>query len=396
MRLSFIILLFVFVSCRKQDISPAPVGEPVEYNGPTASLKEVLEKSPYTFFNAAWKHAGMDAILDATGSKAFTLLAPADKAFQDAGWTMEKINAATPETLVSLLSYYVSSGNILPESLSGLNSNIVLTSLKKSTDLPNYSAAYPYTYLLFAGVHHDSLMINGQAVSKWGSALQSITATIYPLDKLLSPPQTDMLTYLQSDERFNFYLEACRINDSLYLDAFPYDNGLLNLPLLSAMPLTGGQMTLFAPTNNAFRKSGFNSVEDIRAYSVRALPIGNPDLDADNYFVVPTSAMDSLLLPNRFNFAGISGPTTGQRDLNMVYFENELLDNGKGVSGLLIKEGSLYNYKTQVIPLSFSNNNGQLLVKKLGSDQPGLPLAEKNIRVLNGVIHVVDEGLFMP
>lgn len=396
MRLSVIILLLVFVSCRKQDISPEPVGKPVDYNGPAASLKEVLEKSPYTFFNTAWKHAGMDAILEATGSKAFTLLAPTDKAFQNGGWTMEKINAATPEVLADLLSYYVAPGNNLPESLSALTSNIVLTSLKKSADIPNYSVDYPYTYLLFAGVHHDSLMINGEPVSKWGNALQSITATIYPVDKLLSLPQIDMLSYLQSDERFSFYLEACRINDSLYLDAFPFDNGLLNLPLLTAMPLTGGQMTLFVPTNNAFRNSGFNSVEDIRAYSIRALPIGYPDLDADNYYVYPTTAMDSLLLPNRFDFAGISGPSTGLRDMNMVYFENELLDNGSSISGLLIRAGSLYNLKSQVIRLNFSNNNGQLLVKRLGSGKAGHPLADKNIRVLNGVIHVVDEGLFMP
>lgn len=396
MRLSVIILLLVFISCRKQDISPAPVGEAVDYNGPAASLNEVLEKSPYTYFNAAWKRAGMNAKLEATGSKAFTLLAPTDKAFQDAGWTMDKINNATAGELNDLLSYYVSAGNVLPESLSLVFINIVLTSLKKSVDIPNYSADYPYTYLLFAGVHNDSLMINGKAVSKWGIALQSVTATIYPVDRLLPLPQMDMLTYLRSDERFSFYLEACRINDSLYLDAFPYDNGLLNLPLLSAMPGTGGQLTLFAPTNNAFKKSGFNSVEDIREYSVRALPIGSPDLDADNYFVVPTSAMDSLLLPNRLDYAGIYGPGTGPRDMNMVYFGNELLDNGSNVSGLLIKQGSLYNYKSHIIRLDFSNNNGQVLVKRLGSDKPALPLADKNIRVLNGVIHVVDEGLLMP
>lgn len=396
MRLSVIILLLVFVSCRKQDISPEPVGEPVHYDGPTGTLREVLDKSPYTFFNTAWKRAGMDARLEATGSKAFTLLVPTDKAFENGGWTLEKINNAAPAVLEDLLSYYVSTGNNLPASLSALTGNIVLTTFKKSEDIPNYSVDNPYTYLLFAGVHHDSLMINGEAVSKWGNALQSATATIYPVDRLLSLPTMDMLTYLQSDERFSFYLEACRINDSLYLDAFPFENVLLNLPLLTAMPLTGGQMTLFAPTNNAFRKSGFNSVEDIRAYSVRMLPIGYPDLDADNYYVYPTTAMDSLLLPNRMDFVGLSGPTTGQRDMNMVYFENELLDNGSGVSGLLIRLGSLYNLRSQIVRLDFGNNNGQLTVKRLGSSASLLPLADKNIRVLNGVIHVVDEGLFMP
>lgn len=388
------VLLLLAMGCRKQDIEPEPVGDPVPYNGPVLGLKETLEKSPYTFFKAAWKRAKTDARLDSAATTSFTIFAPTDKAFEQAGWTMEKINQTSPEQLDSLLSFHISANQIHPASLAEVTGNVPLATLLKAA-LPGFEGFPPYQYMLFAGVYHDSLYVNGQPVSKWGQALESTTATIYPTDKVLQKPAQDMLSFLQADERFSFYLEACRINDSLYLDKDPWNSILFNTTLLSMSGTSGGQFTLIVPTNEAFRKSGFNTVEDIRQYNYRSLPIGDPDYDKDFYYQYPTTAMDSLLLPNRMGYAGPSAAHNGVKNIYPVYFVNELMVN-RNISGMMLKPGAPYNNAPIIYNLDFAAGSNGLGVKRRGSSAARLPLAEVNICLLNGVVHVVNDGLFMP
>ncbi|MBC9911868.1 fasciclin domain-containing protein [Chitinophaga varians] len=388
-------LLLLAMACRKQDIEPEPVGEPVPYTGPVLSLKETLEKSPYTYLKAAWKRSNIDDRLNKAAITSFTIFAPTDKAFEQAGWTMDKISQASPEQLDTLLSFHISGNQVHAASLVQVTGNLTLATLLKSADLPGYEGFPPYQYVLYAGVNHDSLYVNGQPVSKWGQALEATTATIYPTDKVLQQPVQDMLSFLQSDERFSFYLEACRINDSLYLDKNPWETGLLNMTVLSATGSSGGQFTLIVPTNEAFKKSGFNTVEDIRQYNYRSLPIGDAGYDDHWYYVYPTTAMDSLLYPNRMSYVGPRAAYNGTKNIYQVYFLNELMVN-KSISGMLLKPGSIYNLPPMLYQLDFVAGNNGIGVKRLGSSQARLPLAETNVCLLNGVIHVVNEGLFMP
>ncbi|RBL89017.1 fasciclin domain-containing protein [Chitinophaga flava] len=388
------VLFLLVMACRKQDIEPEPVGDPVPYNGPVLGLKETLEKSPYTIFRTAWNRANIDARLKKAGTTSFTIIAPTDKAFQDAGWTMDKINQAAPEVLDTLLSYHIGATQIHPASLAELNGNLPIVTLLKSTTIPTFDDSRPYKYVIYAGVYHDSLFVNGKPVSKWGQALESTTATIYPADKVLVKPRQDMLSFLKADNRFSFYLEACRINDSLYEDKNPWDQYLWDMPMLSANALSPGQFTLVVPTNDAFRKSGFNSVEDIRQRCYQALPIGDPDYDENSYYRYPTTAMDSILLPNRMSYVGLDGPY-GMREMYPVYFMNELMVN-RSVSGLLLRPGSAYSSPPKIYELDFAVTNGNIWVKRLGSSGQRIPLVQTDINVLNGVIHIVNDGLFMP
>ncbi|NML42056.1 hypothetical protein HHL17_33025 [Chitinophaga sp. G-6-1-13] len=388
------VLLLLAIACRKQDIEPEPVGDPVPYTGPVLSLKETLEKSPYTCFKTAWKRAKIDARLDAAATTSFTIFAPTDKAFEQAGWTMEKIAQASPEQLDSLLSFHISVNQVHPASLAEVAGNVPLATLLKAA-LPGFEGFPPYQYMLYTGAYHDSLYVNGQPVSKWGQALESTTATIYPTDKVLQKPVQDMLSFLQSDERFSFYLEACRINDSLYLDKNPWENGMLNMTVLSATGSSGGQFTLIVPTNEAFRKSGFNTVEDIRQYNYQSLPIGEPDYDDKFYYRYPTTAMDSILLPNRMDYVGPAAAYNGIKKIYPVYFVNELMVN-RSISGLLLRPGASYGSPPLIYRLDFSASNNGLGIKRLGSAAARLPFAETNVCLLNGVVHVVNDGLFMP
>ncbi|WP_160717260.1 fasciclin domain-containing protein [Chitinophaga solisilvae] len=389
-------LILCMSACRRQDIEPDPVGEPVSFNGPDKTVEQLLEKSSHTLFYTAWKRSGISEALKRKGINAVTVLAPADKALQAGGWTMDRINKATVADLDSLVRYYTSSGRIEQTSLALRPGNYALKTLLLSASIPNFDESNPYQYYMYAGRHNDSLYVNGKGVNKWGLAMEATNGTIYPIEQLIPKPETDMLTWLQADGRFTFYLEAMRISDSLYTDASWWDQQRQNLPLLSAMPMTGGSFTVFAPTNNAFIKSGFTSVEDIRQYAMRALPIGEPYSDENGYYVYPVSPMDSILLPHRMDQTGGNGPISPDRKpLPLLFFNNDMTDN-KMLSGMMIWLGNIGQGPNVYVRIEFSNSNGQAAIRRLHSTHTPIPLAEKNIMLLNGLIHVVDEGLLVP
>lgn len=389
-------LMVLMTACRKQDIEPDPVGEPVPYTGPAKSLETTLFQTPNTLFVAAWKRADMSARLQKLETRSFTLFVPTDDAMKAAGWNTAKISTTPPDSLQVMLDYYIVQGNVAPASLSTIKGNMPLLSLRTSPDVPGYSTDMPYTYVVFAGIHKDSLWMNGHAVSKWGNAIESTSGTIYTINLMLSLPQMDMLTYLQSDERFSFYLEACRINDSLYMEKNPWDNTQQALTLLSPNPLFGGQYTLFAPTNEAFKKSGLHSVEDIRALACRTLPIGDPYNDEEYYYVDPVTSLDSILLPHKMNYSGVSGPgNEAGKPNHPAFYYNDLIDNA-AISGMLLRLGRFGSYRPLIFNLEITNRDGQVYVRRQGAKSAPMPLIQHDIQVLNGVIHVLNDGLLVP
>ncbi|UCJ08217.1 fasciclin domain-containing protein [Chitinophaga pendula] len=389
-------LIVLISACRKQDIEPDPVGEPVPYTGPAKSLETTLFQTSNTLFIAAWKRADMTGRLHKLDSRTFTLFVPTDDAMKAAGWTLGKINTTLPDTLNALLAYYIADRNVAPASLATIKGNIALASLRTSADVPEYSIASPYTYLLFTGIHKDSLWMNGYPVSKWGNAIESTSGTLYTINRMLPLPQMDMLAYLQSDERFSFYLEACRINDSLYIEKNPWYNTQQTLTLLNPNPKYGGQYTLFAPTNEAFKKSGLQSIEDIRALACRTLPIGDAHNDEESYYVDPLTSLDSILLPHKMNFQGESGPyNPSGKPAHPAFFYNDLLDN-TAISGMMLRLGQVGSSRPLMFNLEFTSKNGQVYVRRQGAKVAPMPLVQHDIQVLNGVIHVLNDGLLVP
>src|SRR6202008_4220653 len=84
--ISALLLIMLFLSCRKDEAQVEPVGKPVPYDGPAKSLAQVLDSSGLTLFRAAWKGSHMDSLLFSAGTRFYTLLAPTDAAFNAAGW----------------------------------------------------------------------------------------------------------------------------------------------------------------------------------------------------------------------------------------------------------------------------------------------------------------------
>ncbi len=84
---------------------------------PAGNMVEVLAADPnFSFLSAAIVHAGLDGAL--SGSNEFTLLAPDNDAFINAGFNdIDSINSTDPAVLADVLSFHVISGKIFSQQL---------------------------------------------------------------------------------------------------------------------------------------------------------------------------------------------------------------------------------------------------------------------------------------
>lgn len=394
-RCSVLLLLLVLVlagACTKKDILPEPIGEKVPYTGaPTKSVKEIMDGASYTYWKAAWNRSGMAAVIKNGGAAYHTLFMPTNQAFEAAGWTMNKINTATVADLDSLLSYHVVKGLYKPENFTGIQGNVLLTTVLKRGDLPGYNDQQPYIYNLSAGVSGDSLLVNGLPANKWSAGEEATDGYVYPVAHLVPKPETNMWQYLEADPRFSLFVAAMRMSDEVYMEN---GVGISHETYLSGfVPVI--RFTLFAPTNKAFQQSGFNTEDDIRAYMERSLPLGYADYDENWYYQQPKTAIDSLLFVHGLETyeAGTGNYTY---PINLSFYSNDLAQNSTQLSGLLLKPGEMYNNPPVAVHLAFSAVNGKPMVKRLGSTRAPMALTQTNINTTNGVIHVLDEGLLLP
>ena len=381
-------LTIAFSSCRKEDVMPEPVGEPVPFTGATKNWEKLVQEgSNYSHFQAAIKRSSLNTIIEKSGAAYLTIFLPVNKAMEEAGWTLDKINAADPKDLDSMLTYCIVTGQQLPGTFSSPGSK-TLPTLSKREDLPNFSSWQLYTDFLFVGSHNDSVCVNGHTQTKWSEAQLATNGVIYPVTKMVPRPTQTLLQYIDTDPRLHFYSEALRISDSLYTAEFR-EVQVMTL-------LTGGpevpQVTFFAPSNEAFRNAGFQSVDDIRDYCLATWPIPWSEIGEDGYYHIPTTSMDTLLFPHGTIYYQLGG---GKDKSGLIFFTNDLIDNGAALTGMRLSESSPGYMPPLSIPLAFSTSNKEPLIKLLHSNRQPVPIADKNIRVTNGVIHVVD-NLFMP
>ncbi|MBN9297320.1 MAG: fasciclin domain-containing protein [Filimonas sp.] len=376
------------LSCRKQDILPEPVGEPIPYKGADKTWQQLLDASPYTFFQTAWKRSNMGDIIKKDAAAFYTFFVPSDKAFQDAGWTLDKIKTVPVAQLDTLLSNYTVSGIFKPVIFETITGSQALRTLARRNDLPNYQFSGKfYTTFLFTAKHGDSLYVNGMGMNKWGTGKEGTNGMIYPIEKLITRPEKTMWEYLTEDPRFSLFTDAVLINDSLYQSDWRSVNPINILQSGPDYP----QFTLFAPTNDAFKKIGIQTTDDVRDYCMRVWPLPQPDYDPDFFYQDPITSLDSILFPHGLEmYRYYTGQGTGP-----VFFTNDFLDNGPVLSNIMLAAGQKYSSPPLYLRIAFSKQNEEPLVKRFGNKGNAMQLKEKNIRVTNGVIHIVDE-LFLP
>lgn len=392
---SLLILLTAFLlaaSCSKKDILPEAIGEPVPYTPEaTRNWEEVMNDAEFNLFKTAYNRSVLADRIKATNSVFHTIFMPTNTAFENAGWTLDKINATTPEQLDSLLAFYVVTGRYTREALQAPQPrNYPLNTLLTNATLPGTSSRAPYQYRLRIGNWNDSLTLNGRSIMPWSSSEDVLNGYVFKITKLVPLPTMSLIDYLKSQPRFSMLLEAINASPHYY-ELANWEGNYGHDPdfIIKLTNNTSARHTIFAPTNRAFANSGFHTIEDINNRIEASLPIQPAHYDEDNRYQYPSTAMDSLLRAH--GFAALSS-----NPYDAVFYYKDLQKSAAQLTGFLIHPSSPYQSKKTIIETSFVSDNDQVTIGSFRSSGPRQPIVEADIECYNGVIHVVDDFIMNP
>lgn len=299
MSLFIIAATALFVSsCSEDNAGAAPA--------PSPSLPEIIALTPdYSFLNAAITRANLGAALAGPN---LTVFAPDNSAFKASGINdIAAINAIPVATLQSILTYHVIGRRVSAAQLPVADSI-------KTLNLQN----------LYASKNVNGAFVNGIRILR--TDLQGSNGYLHTISKVLMPPAAtkSIANVVANDTTFSFLLQAVT---------------KLNLVTLLSNP---NKLTVFAPTNAAFRAAG---ITDINA--------------------IPTATLDAIVKSHV---------------LGNNVFLSDFVNN--------ISVQSLNPAKSVTITTS-----PLFAVKTTGSAQPLSTIALFDIVATNGVIHVINRVL---
>ncbi|WP_316803156.1 fasciclin domain-containing protein [Pedobacter nototheniae] len=423
--------MFLFSACSKTEFLPDPEGAQVPFqNNATQTVDELLAASPAKLYYTAWQKSNIKNILKQNGNKVvYTVFAPNDAAMQAAGLTAAAINQLPVAELDSLMMFYTTIGYMTKDELKLRNDNFVVKTLLIHPGLyvPYYegnsqgTTAYDdYYYKHFVALKGDDLLMNGKNVGK-ANYLPATNGGVYLMEKAIEKPTKTILEALKADGRFTIFLESQRLTDELFLSKISADiEALFGMVLEDEdimrdyasnrlfykkdwgvnAPIYPGYFgpnvtvsTLFAPTDEAFHKAGFQTVADVMEFNKRSA--STVLFDENTYQAAGGYPMDTVYSFHR-NWGRIvqTASPNGDKAINnaTVFYSNVL---NPALNNYLVNAGGNvtveYAYN---MPLEFSVNNNMPQVKVKGSEYPAASVIEGDINTLNGPIHVVDRLLF--
>ncbi len=285
-----------FASCKKDDAPPATPN----------TVVNVATTNGLTTLVSAIGTAGLTATLNGTGP--FTVFAPTNAAFSAITVPSD------PAVLGNILKYHVVSGKVLSSALPTTYATGVVTLSGDSVYVKRFPSGNAY--------------VNGVKVQT--ANVDASNGVAHVIGTVLIPPAATVVAVAQSDTSFKLLVQAV-VKCGLA--------GALSAP---------GSLTVFAPTNNAFRAVGFDSTAIANANAGTVTTLTNVLM----YHVVPARAFSADL---------VEGLTTAPTLLS-----------GKS--------------------LTFSVSGG---AKVTGSGNGGVAsnITKVDIVAKNGVVHVIDKVL---
>lgn len=395
--LAFLSLLLASSCTRTVDPPPA-VGKQLPYTGgATKTLLQLLDSLPnVTLYKTAYLRSDLPAYIDSLRNgdsiAPYTLFVPTDAAFKAAGYSADSIQRAPVALLDTLVRYLAVTGNFPPPGnllkLGGINSNPLMypdPNLTRSQVPGVFNTTTPYFYTLNIAYSGNALLLNGRQVSAQAKAVYGTNGTIYCIDSLVTKPFYEIYQVLSMDTSFRFFMAALSISDSIYVpDILPWVDTsalVLSSSAFGFVPFS----VVFAPDNNAFRKAGFQSIQDIYNYIYNSALVLGGGLPYD------MTNMDSILTNHIMAF-GLTGTGFGR---SYIYTHDILADPSLAIVNQYTNTGVLQ--AINVYNISFQVNGSQITVHR--QDFPGGRGADviqpSDITTLNGVIHRVD-NLLLP
>lgn len=192
---------------------------------PEVSLFETISReSEYSLFLSGVKKAGYQSLLSTSPS--VTVLLPANSAFITAGYDSAKLANLDTTTVAVIIGYHLIGETVTPSGITAAGR------------LETRSGYYLYTS------NNNGLFINNVRID--GTYISAANGIVLPISTVLIPPQKRIYETLKADTSFSFYYQAVTrdsLRRKLFKDTFN----------------TGNLFTVFAPTNNAFRRAGIDA-----------------------------------------------------------------------------------------------------------------------------------------
>jgi len=237
-------------SCNKLELDPTPVEQPA--GGTGATLATLLTDPSYSLLKTAAERAGLIPLLGDT-SLQFTVFAPDNAAIvASLGVPNEAVAAgylaSLPDAVVTaLVSYHIIPQKIKAASISQSFPNFGYpTILNPTVGTPKYNALARLTN--FPSRRGAAAWVNNIPVI--ATDIPASNGVVHKLARILTPPSTPVWSKIDSDTTLAFLKAAIQRADS----GTTAVAGTLNTNnLQSVLSEFGPQVTLFAPTNAAFR-----------------------------------------------------------------------------------------------------------------------------------------------
>lgn len=416
--ISILLLLVAVMSCTQEEYMPEPYGEKVPYeDADKKSLDALLTDSKSSLFKLAMNGSTIYELLgNEWKSLSLTFLVPSDAAFQEAGFTEETLKNMDAADLDSIILYHTLSEKIDTANVRSTYGNIRLKSKleNKNIKLGRYSSDF-YTYLHYFSITDNKIRINGKVVGDY-SINQAIEGDVIFIDSFLVKPEKTIWQVMKEDSRLSMFMEIVEANDELYGQDFYYDEepwgtysmqeAIMRLQLDIVVDeynpsniYMGGLTSVFAPTNEAFIKAGYDSAEEF-------LQLNEPYWKYRGQFLTfsggapynfRTFHKTDSVLSYHHGWAQRYYPTDGGRGNPTVFFSNDLTDEYLGDYILKLETSNTNNQPRIVCPYTFSLENGRIKMR-LKNAKEGTEAAtviEQDILTLNGPLYLVDR-LFIP
>ena len=235
-----VLVTLLFTSSCKKDDAPATPN----------TVVNVATNNGFTTLVSALGTAGLTATLNGTGP--FTVFAPTNAAFSAVTVPSD------PTALGNILKYHVVSGKILSSALPTSYATGVATVNGDSIYVKRFPSGNAY--------------VNGVKVET--ANVDASNGVVHVIGTVLLPPAASVVAVAQSDTTFKLLVQA-----------------VVKCGLASALSAPGS-LTVFAPTNAAFRAAGFDStaIANANAGTVTALT------SVLSYHVVPARAVSADLV----------------------------------------------------------------------------------------------------
>ena len=229
-----------------------------ENNQPGTITAQVVASPDLSTLESAVIKANLTATLDGPGP--FTVFAPTNDAFTASGITSAVVGSLTSDQLQKILLYHT------------LGSKVMAANVPAG---PNAKVTTASGDSVFVTNNGSGVFVNGVKVAT--ADIAASNGVIHTLPAVLLPPAGNLVEVASADTTFS-YLVAAVVRAS---------TGAANVAaILSANSI----LTVFAPTNNAFRAAGFPTIAAINQADPNAL------INILTYHVVPGRIFSSDLV----------------------------------------------------------------------------------------------------